>query len=402
MQQLLVKAQKNVQAILLAVATILGFLFLSGSNVQAAQLSANGAGADDAVVTDANGKNVTGQELNKYTYYNVAYKWSLPENTTVKAGDTVTFTLPSDVQIRVADTKFDVTDEEGHVVGEFEIAKNSSTGTLTFNDYFGKNNVKDIHGILNIKVNGTQENEANEWFLNKAGWLDSQNKPNWTIVYNPQSKSLTNVQIKDTLQNNQTYDVNSIQLWYGHVVNNQFVADQKVTNPVEQGLVKLSNNNTEMTVKFDKLDKAVQLVYQTNADTSNGEVSLVNNVDASCDQLGSATMTSTIEVGGDATAAGTQNASSSSSIMSSSSSANSSSVSASSSSNVCSSSSTTSSSMISSSSTNCRPNNPHRPCRPQRPCHPQHPCHPCHPQRPVCPPHCHKHHHHYFFNGVGC
>lgn len=349
---------------------VLFFGLFTASTGKAAELKINGAGASDAVITDADGKNVTGKtDLNKYVYYEASYKWAVPANTVVKAGDTATFTLPNNVQIRVADTSFDVTDENNNVVGTFKIAKGSHTGTLTFNDYFEKHNIQDIHGTLALKVNGTQENAPSDWFLNKAGWLDSQKRANWTVVYNPKSRHLTNVSIKDTLQGSQTFDMNSIELWYGTVdANNQFVADKKITNPVQQGLVKVSRDQTTMTVHFDKLNTAIQLVYKSNANTHQTNFSLVNVVDASSNELGAATMTSTIEVGGDGVADGVQQPT----------------------------------------KPDCpNHNHHHRPCRPNRPHHPSRPHYPscrpqrpCRPHRPVCRPHCSHHHHHYYFNGV--
>lgn len=333
------KKQTNFVTLMLVMAS----LFMT-SMAKAAELKVSGAGASDAVVTYMDGTNVTGQELNKYAYYEVSYQWALPAKSTVKAGDTATFTLLDNVEIRVADTKFDVTNEQGKVVGSFEIKKGARTGVLTFNDFFGKNKMKDIRGALALRVSGTKDNTASDWFLNKAGWLNSDNKPNWTVVYNPQSKALTNVQIMDTLRGGQTYDVDSIQLWYGHVENNQFIADEKVADPVKNSLIHVSPNQDIISIDFDKLDKAVQLVYQTNANTNAEIYTLTNIVDATSDQLGMATMTSTIEVGGAGIADGRKG---------------------------------------------------NKPCTPST-C-PEYPH--CRPTRPHCPHHRH-HHAHCFFNGI--
>lgn len=351
-------------------------LFMGGNVSHAAEIAVDGAGANDAIITDANGNDVTHRtNLNKYEYFEATYHWSLPANKVVQKGDTAKFQLPNNVEVRVADTTFDVTDESGNVVGQFNIAKGSHTGTLTFNDYFATHKITDIHGTLSLKVSGTQENSPSDWFLNKAGWLDSQKQANWTIVYNPHSQNLTNVDIKDTLQNGQTFDMNSIELWYGKVENNQFIPTKKVTNPVEQGLVKVSADQKVLTAHFDRLNTAIQFVYKTKANTNKEQFVLMNTVDATSDQLGSATMTSTLEVGGDAVADGTEQPSQPD-------------------------------------KPDCRPDYPHH--RPQYPCHghhhghhscrPQYPHHrPCRPQRPIhhgCRPHCSQKHHHYFFNGV--
>lgn len=76
----------------------------------------------------------------------------------------------------------------------------------------------------------------------------------------------------------------SIQLWYGHVENNQFVAEEKITDPVKKGLVRVSKNNDILSFYFKKLDKAVQLYCKTNPFTKSQykNLDLVNVVDASC------------------------------------------------------------------------------------------------------------------------
>lgn len=285
--------------------TMMFACFMGMQQASAAEVQITGAKASDAVVTTKDGENVTGNDqLNKYIYYNVTYKWALPSNTTVKDGDTAQFELPNNVSIRVADTTFDVTDDDNHVVGTFTIKKGSHTGTLTFNDYFSKNQIVDIHGTLTITASGTRENDPSQWFLNKSGWLDSNNRPNWTVVFNPKSLSLTNINIKDTLQGKQTLDAASLELWYGSVdTNNQFVAKRKITNPVEQGLLNVNGNT--ITAHFDTLDEAIQLVYRSQS-TDDNNLNLVNVVTGSADELGSNTITATIALGGHGTADGTQ------------------------------------------------------------------------------------------------
>lgn len=346
------------------------------SNVDAAQVQANGTSAADAVITTAKGENVTGNnDLNKYVYFNATYKWSLPANTIVKAGDTATFELPSNVQIRVADTTFDVTDEEGHVVGSFTIKKGAHQGTLTFNDYFEKNNIKDIHGILNITVSGTEENKPSDWFLNKAGWLDAQNQANWTVVYNPKSLSLTNVEIKDTLQGEQVFDPSTVQVWFGTVdSNNQFVAEKKVTNPIEQGLVTV--NGKVMEAKFDKLDQAVQFVYQSKPLKVEENLKLVNEVTGTSTELGSQSMTATIQLGGNGVADGSQTTEPEKPVVPD----------------------KPDCKPEQKPNNPCKPHRPHYPCRPgHKPCRPSHkpcrPCRPCKPQYPHCSNGNHKGHH---------
>lgn len=91
-----------------------------------------------------------------------------------------------------------MTDKDGHVIGTFQIKAWEKTGTLTFNDYLPTHPLDNVHGTLTFKGNGTDVTTSKDWLINKYGWLDD-NKPHWSIVYNPDSKHLTNVTIKDTL-----------------------------------------------------------------------------------------------------------------------------------------------------------------------------------------------------------
>lgn len=280
---------------------------LTFANVgEAKELEIKGADASQARVLDMDGKDVTNQDnLSKYSYYTVVYNWSLRGNEKVKAGDTVKFTLPKNTEVRIADLSLDVYNDRHRIVGHFEMEKGKREGILTFNHYFEHHRVTDIHGSLVLKVSGTAENKKNEWFLNKAGWLDVDKQPNWTVVYNPKGRKLTDVTINDFLFDGQTFDKDSIEVWFGHVdANNQFVAEEKIKDPIEKGLVYVSKNNDVAAVRFDKLDCAVQLVYRAHANTMPENFILRNVVDAQSKELGTASMTSTIEVGGGATAQG--------------------------------------------------------------------------------------------------
>lgn len=299
--------RNTVYSVITGLLVLLFSLFTGGQQTFAAELEGTGNTANDAIITTVDGDKVTeGEKLNKYVYFDATYHWSLPKDTVVKNGDTLAFTLPSNVQIRVADTQFDVKNDQGAVVGTFNIKKGERTGYLTFNDYFEKNKLSDIHGVLTITVSGTEENSPSDWFLNKSGWLDDQKRANWTVIYNPKSLHLTNVTIKDTLENNQYFDLSSVQLWYGTVdENNQFVATKKITDPIAKGLVTVKGN--VMTAKFDQLDQAIQFVYRSKVWRYDDQLKLVNKVESNSDELGSQMMTSTIELGGSGVADGVQN-----------------------------------------------------------------------------------------------
>lgn len=292
---------------LLVVLCVFVMSLLAFTNVgEAKELEIKGADASQAHVVDMDGNDVTGRDdLSKYSYYTVVYNWSLEGNQMVKAGDVVKFTLPKNTEVRIADLSLDVYNDRHRVVGHFEIEKGKREGTLTFNHYFERHRETDIRGSLVLKVSGTAENKKSEWFLNKSGWLDMDKQPNWTVVYNPQGRKLTDVVINDFLFDGQTFDRNSMEVWFGHVdSNNQFVAEEKVKDPIAKGLVHVSKNDDVAAIQFDKLDCAVQVVYRAYANTMPENFVLRNVVDAQSKELGSASITSTIEVGGGATAQG--------------------------------------------------------------------------------------------------
>ncbi|MBC8837912.1 peptidoglycan-binding protein, partial [Escherichia coli] len=77
----------------------------------------------------------------------VHYTWSIPNSTNVKAGDTMDFTLPSQLAL-ATDLAFDVKDSNGQVVGTATVKRATNQVTLVFSDYVEKHS--DIKGELDF------------------------------------------------------------------------------------------------------------------------------------------------------------------------------------------------------------------------------------------------------------
>lgn len=258
-------------------------------------------GSDNPKITTGQGVDVTDKnELDRYQYYNVNYSWKVPNNVTIHAGDTATFTVPNTVQV-LYDTTFPVYDNEHHQVGEFTVKAGAKTGTLIFNDYFASHHIdQNIHGTLTFTGVGKKTYENKGWVINKNGWFDEHNQPTWDIVYNPEQKHLVEVTIHDELEGDQTLDPASIEIQYGTVdQNNQFHKEGILLPDCYQ----LKTTNHSFTLKIPTLNTAIQIVYHSQLSTS--EDAIINNTVTGSDKtIGIHQDTASIQVDGNGSASG--------------------------------------------------------------------------------------------------
>ncbi|MGX5378330.1 Ig-like domain-containing protein, partial [Ligilactobacillus sp. LYQ135] len=317
--------------------------------IKAETVSIQGTAVKDAKITNSKGQDVTDQNnLNKWESYTVSYNWSIPNGTNIKSGDVAIFEVPDSIDV-LATTEFAVKDSQGNVIGDFIINKGAHQGTLTFNNYYETHKYNNIHGTLTFSGNGNENQQVQNWEVNKNGWLNGNDIPTWVVVYNPNSEDLTNIQIIDTLKGAQKYILNSFQLQLGSVdKNNDFTVEENIADPFQY--IKVDGDT--FTLSLDNVHQAIRIVYQTQP-TFSGSLNLENSVEAKSEQLGISSVAASIHVTGSGNADGDL-AQSSSLIESSSSSKLSSSIESSSSSksssSIKSSSSSKSSSLIESSS----------------------------------------------------
>lgn len=240
-----------------------------------AKLTVNGMSASDAVVTDSTGKTYSASEvLSLYASYLATYHWSIDDGVPVKAGDTATLTLPSNVLFTAGTTAVEVTNAAGQSIGTFSANAGSQTGTLTFNNYFELNNVSSRQGTLSFHVTGTDTSIGDSKAkINKVGWwLSDGQSIEWQVVANLGSEAWNNVTIVDQLGQYQTHNSN-VTIESGSYVNGAFVKTQTlgeynfetgVFTPAEgvsATAVTVVTDGNQMTIKLGDITTAINLFY---------------------------------------------------------------------------------------------------------------------------------------------
>ncbi|MCH4170037.1 MAG: Cna B-type domain-containing protein [Lactobacillus sp.] len=245
---------------LLLIAPILSVLTTAPNQVGATDVthSVTGVGAGDAKITTASGQDVTHEpQLDLYTNYTLTYNWAIPDNVTINAGDTVLITLPATVAT-ASDTKINLTDSTGKVIGTVALAHGQQQGILTFNQNFKAYN---RHGAIVLNVSGkhTDSGHSNPWFVAKNGWL-ADSDPNtitdpteiiWDIAVNPDNEAVNNVVLTDTLGPGQTYKAGSLSATTDN-------GDPKTTIPAT---VKVNGN--QLTIDLGNITTKAMILYRT-------------------------------------------------------------------------------------------------------------------------------------------
>lgn len=295
---------------LLLVITFLVTLLAGSIRANASTVATDGLTANDAVITNDSGKTQsTTNSLDRYSAYTVTYNWSMGDDVTLKRGDTATVTLPANVR-PTYDYSFAIDDPDTKSpVGTFDIKKDSSTGSITFNDYLVTHNLK-RHGTLNLSVNGkTVTNQDNtQWLVNKIGWLTGTKvidghptTANWNIAFNPNGKDLKDVVLTDKMGAKQTYVANSVKAETGTFKNGAFTPDGGTVTPD----VTVAGNT--ITMKFAHVTKGVNLNYQaaiTGIPSDNYWTNEVSMTGMTADTPVSGLVHGTIAWGGDGSATG--------------------------------------------------------------------------------------------------
>lgn len=264
-------------------------------------IAVTGLGADDATITDINGKDVTHTpNLSKYNTYTLNYHWQIPDKVTVKSGDTATIKLPTTV-VPQADVNFAVVDPTTDAtIGNFFAKAGSSSGLLTFTDFFSHSTVG-RQGILTFMVRGRYDDSNNDhpgWYIAKAGWIvnapanatpeekaqyvDSLGRPKifqWEITVNPNMNHVDNVVLTDTLSAGQTFDTSrGIVVQTGTYDNqsghNWFHATGKITPSyqVKGDQLKISLGNITTAIQVDLWTNPTSVSFDTTDAWTNSVV----------------------------------------------------------------------------------------------------------------------------------
>ncbi|MBC1283395.1 collagen binding domain-containing protein [Listeria welshimeri] len=223
-----------------------------------------------------------------YDNIDVHYTWSIPNTTNVKSGDTMDFTLPSQLAL-ATDLTFYVKDSKGETVGTATVKRATNQVTLVFSDYVEKHS--DIKGELDfwktfnqkiITVNETInlefpiENGTTEINVNvgektpvsptetifKYGWVDANNPSliHWVVRVNYAQETIPNAVFTDIIGAKQTLNFDSIKAFHGtYSIDRVFTAGASISN---SNFSEMSNG---FSVALGDLTGSVQISYTTNA-----------------------------------------------------------------------------------------------------------------------------------------
>ncbi|MEA0973987.1 SpaA isopeptide-forming pilin-related protein [Lacticaseibacillus paracasei] len=267
-------------------------------------IAVTGFGSQDATITDTTGKDFThAPNLSMYSVYTLTYHWRIPDEVVVKAGDTATVSLPATVVSR-ADVDFAVVDPTtGATIGHFFSKAGSSTGILTFTDFFSHSTVG-RQGELQFMVSGRYDDSGHQrpgWYIYKAGWVvnpptgatpeekaqyvDDLGRPKifqWEITINPNMEHVDNVVLTDTLGPGQHFDTSrGLVVHTGTYDDNWFHATGTITPSYQV-------NGNQVKISLGTITTAIQIDLWTNPTSASFETtdSWTNSVVASGKQGG--------------------------------------------------------------------------------------------------------------------
>ena len=267
-------------------------------------IAVTGFGSQDATITDTTGKDFThAPNLSMYSVYTLTYHWRIPDEVVVKAGDTATVSLPATVVSR-ANVDFAVVDPTtGATIGHFYSKAGSSTGILTFTDFFSHSTVG-RQGELQFMVSGRYDDSGHQrpgWYIYKAGWVvnpptgatpeekaqyvDDLGRPKifqWEITINPNMEHIDNVVLTDTLGPGQHFDTSrGLVVHTGTYDDNWFHATGTITPSYQV-------NGNQVKISLGTITTAIQIDLWTNPTSASFETtdSWTNSVVASGKQGG--------------------------------------------------------------------------------------------------------------------
>ncbi|WP_105956742.1 Ig-like domain-containing protein [Apilactobacillus quenuiae] len=250
--------------------TFAGSFFMMSGNAHADEINSNSLTNYTYNIKDSSNNDVTqSNSLDKYSDYTISRSFSISDSISIKNGDYVYISLPDNVN-STRNNSFSVKNTSGAVIGNFTAEAGQRVGKLTFTDQ-NYNDLKNKSINIVESVKGMKDNSItdNSWMINKYGWIshDDPNKIIWNINFNPSNKTISNVQISDTLSSNQTY-LGNVSATLGHVDtsnDNQFISDNQNVP------VNVSNNNGKLQFSINNggsINKDVSLVYETKMNQS--------------------------------------------------------------------------------------------------------------------------------------
>lgn len=219
----------------------------------------------------------------RYTPFKVKYEdVKIPDDIPVNEGDKVTFDLPKEVKFQTS-YEFDVHNPENAVVGKSTADATANKVTTVFNDYFknhplnksmsleldaswtdkvvpGKPVTVNFNGTIVTANVGSGQVIGKDELIAKWGFQDKEDPTviNWTARVNYAHRVLNNVNIIDTMSDNQKLVDDYFE------IKNIESLDPWIDKGSAMDLVKsISKSEHGFEIKMDRLDHMIYLYYKT-------------------------------------------------------------------------------------------------------------------------------------------
>ena len=253
-------------------------VFFAPKQASAAEVTKNGTAIEVKNPT----VQISGDASDLYARWGITFKVDIPDNIDINMNDTMTFKVNSPVKIQ-SSYSFPIYNKAGETVAYAEVSPESGAVTVTFGPYFKDHKLnKNIELKVDVKwepdnrlADTTQELDFNGTVVSqkinplegptpgemvtKWGLQPTENaeQVHWWARLNAARKTLSNVEIKDVWDSNQTYVPGSLRV---ELVDSE--------NPwVSAGFLSESDyeiTDTGIKVKIDTTDKIIYVDYIVN------------------------------------------------------------------------------------------------------------------------------------------
>ena len=253
-------------------------VFFAPKQASAAEVTKNGTAIEVKNPT----VQISGDASDLYARWGITFKVDIPDNIDINMNDTMTFKVNSPVKIQ-SSYSFPIYNKAGETVAYAELSPENGNVTVTFGPYFKDHKLnKNIELTVDVKwepdnrlADTTQELDFNGTVVSqkidplegptpgemvtKWGLQPTENaeQVHWWARLNAARKTLSNVEIKDVWDSNQTYVPGSLRV---ELVDSE--------NPwVSAGFLSESDyeiTDTGIKVKIDTTDKIIYVDYIVN------------------------------------------------------------------------------------------------------------------------------------------
>jgi hypothetical protein len=253
-------------------------VFFAPKQASAAEVTKNGTAIEVKNPT----VQISGDASDLYARWGITFKVDIPDNIDINMNDKMTFKVNSPVKIQ-SSYSFPIYNKAGETVAAGEVSPEDGTVTVTFGPYFKDHKLnKTVELTVDVKwepdnrlADTTQELDFNGTVVSqkidplegptpgemvtKWGLQPTENaeQVHWWARLNAARKTLSNVEIKDVWDSNQTYVPGSLRV---ELVDSE--------NPwVSAGFLSESDyevTDTGIKVKIDTTDKIIYVDYIVN------------------------------------------------------------------------------------------------------------------------------------------